>query len=425
MKQTLVISCPASSRSGYGDHSRDLIRSLIAMDKFDISVMDQRWGMCPRTALESEPEISKLVLPKGEQLMSRPDVWMQVTVPNEFQKVGKFNIGVTAGIETDRVSHEWIEGMNRMDMNIVPSQHAKVVFEQTTYDQKNDNGDTIKTIKNETPIHVLFEGLNTDIFDKNEQASFSGIDSIPESFCYLVCGHWLQGDMGQDRKDLAGTIQTFIHTFKGSADVKPAMVLKTSQATFSVTDREVVLSKVRNIQNSCGVPREKQPNIYVLHGDLTESEMNGLYNHSKIKAMLSLTHGEGFGRPLLEFSVTGKPTIATDWSGHTDFLGTHTFKIPGKVDLVHESALQDGMIIKDSKWFFADYNYASKLLKESYRKYKSFTATSRKQRKFVKDNFSLQAMTEEFNRLITDNIPEPVKLKLPKLKLPKLEKVNE
>mgnify|MGYP003663369123 FL=1 len=425
MKQTLVISCPASSRSGYGDHSRDLIRSLIAMDKFDISVMDQRWGMCPRTALESEPEISKLVLPKGEQLMSRPDIWMQVTVPNEFQKVGKFNIGVTAGIETDRVSHEWIEGMNRMDMNIVPSQHAKVVFEQTTYDQKNDNGDTIKTIKNETPIHVLFEGLNTDIFDKNDQASFSGIDDIPESFCYLVCGHWLQGDMGQDRKDLAGTIQTFIHTFKGSADVKPAMVLKTSQATFSVTDREVVLSKVRNIQNSCGVPREKQPNIYVLHGDLTESEMNGLYNHSKIKAMLSLTHGEGFGRPLLEFSVTGKPTIATDWSGHTDFLGTHTFKIPGKVDLVHESALQDGMIIKDSKWFFADYNYASKLLKESYKKYKSFTATSRKQRKFVKDNFSLQAMTEEFNRLITDNIPEPVKLKLPKLKLPKLEKVNE
>ena len=395
------------------------------MDKFDISVMDQRWGMCPRTALESEPEISKLVLPKGEQLMSRPDIWMQVTVPNEFQKVGKFNIGVTAGIETDRVSHEWIEGMNRMDMNIVPSQHAKVVFEQTTYDQKNDNGDTIKTIKNETPIHVLFEGLNTDIFDKNEQASFSGIDDIPESFCYLVCGHWLQGDMGQDRKDLAGTIQTFIHTFKGSAGVKPAMVLKTSQATFSVTDREVVLSKVRNIQNSCGVPREKQPNIYVLHGDLTESEMNGLYNHSKIKAMLSLTHGEGFGRPLLEFSVTGKPTIATDWSGHTDFLGTHTFKIPGKVDLVHESALQDGMIIKDSKWFFADYNYASKLLKESYKKYKSFTATSRKQRKFVKDNFSLQAMTEEFNRLITDNIPEPVKLKLPKLKLPKLEKVNE
>ena len=153
--------------------------------------------------------------------------------------------------------------------------------------------------------------------------------------------------------------------------------------------------------------------------------MNGLYNHSKIKAMLSLTHGEGFGRPLLEFSVTGKPTIATDWSGHTDFLGTHTFKIPGKVDLVHESALQDGMIIKDSKWFFADYNYASKLLKESYKKYKSFTATSRKQRKFVKDNFSLQAMTEEFNRLITDNMPEPVKLKLPKLKLPKLEKVNE
>ena len=426
MRQSLVISCPATSRSGYGDHSRDLIRSLIAMDRFNISVMDQRWGNCPRTGLSSDDNIAKLILPKGQQLSTQPDVWIQVTVPNEFQPFGKHNIGITAGIETDRVAVEWLQGMNRMDMNIVPSQHAKIVFEQTAYDEKDRNGNVHQTVKCEKPVHVLFEGLNTDIFDKNENASFEGIDSIPESFCFLVCGHWLSGDFGHDRKNIAGTIQTFIQTFKGSSTTKPALILKTSQATFSVFDREEVLKKVKAIQTTCGIPLNIQPSIYVLHGDLTEEEMNGLYNHKKVKAMISLTHGEGFGRPLLEFSVTGKPTIATDWSGHKDFLGTYTFPIPGKLDKVHPTAQDKKMIIDGSQWFFADFGYASKVMKDIYKKYKNFITISRKQRKFVKDNFSLDAMTEEFTRIIKDNIPEPVKLKLPKLKqFPKLEKVDE
>jgi len=423
MKQTLVISCPASSRSGYGDHSRDIIRSLIAMDRFNIKVMDQRWGNCPRTALLTDDIITPLLLPPGP-LQSQPDVWIQVTVPNEFQPVGRFNIGITAGIETDRVAPEWIEGMNRMDMNIVPSHHSKVVFEQTTYDKKDDTGKVVSKLQMAKPIHVVFEGLDVNVFDKSDDTSFNGIDHIPEAFCFLVVGHWLAGDETHDRKDLSGTIQTFIHTFKGR-DVKPAMVLKTSTATLSVIDREQILHKIRSIQAQTGIPLENQPNIYLLHGDLTPEEMNGLYNHKKVKAMVSLTHGEGFGRPLLEFSVTGKPTIATDWSGHVDFLGNYTFKIPGKLQPVHKSALMKGAIVEESQWFYADYGYASKVLKGIYKQYKSHLATSRKQRKFIKDNFSLAAMTEDLTWLMSDNIPEPVKLKLPKLKLPKLEKVNE
>ena len=423
MRQKLVISAPASSRSGYGDHARDIIYSLISMDRFDISIMDQRWGQCPRTELNNHPEISKLVMPLGQQLTAQPHIWIQVTVPNEFQRVGKFNIGITAGIETDRVSVPWLEGMNRMDINIVPSHHSKVAFEQTVFDQKNQNGDVVKTFKCEKPIHVLFEGLNTDIFDKNENARFKGIDHIKESFCFLVCGHWLQGEFGQDRKDLGATIQTFIQTFKGRGN-KPALVIKTSSATFSVMDRYDMLQRIKSIQNNCG-SLDDQPNIYLLHGELSEEEMNGLYNHPKVKAMISLTHGEGFGRPLLEFSVTGKPTIASDWSGHRDFLSTYGIMIPGKLGEVHKSAIQKDIIIEGSQWFYSDYGYASKVLKDIYKKYKQYLPKSRKQRKFVKDNFSLKAMGEELDRLMTDNVPEPVKLKLPKLKLPKLEKVNE
>tara|TARA_Y100001972_G_scaffold18773_1_gene21475 strand:+ start:25417 stop:26700 length:1284 start_codon:yes stop_codon:yes gene_type:complete len=427
MKQKLVISCPASSRSGYGDHSRDIIKSLISMDKFDIKILDQRWGWCPRTALQDEPELAELVIPLGTPLTEQPDVWIQVTVPNEFKPVGKFNIGITAGIETDRVAPEWLEGMNRMDINIVPSHHSKLVFEQTKYDKKDKQGNAVSKIELEKPIYVLFEGLDINVFDKTPSeklVSVKGLDEIKESFCFLSVGHWLQGELGHDRKDIGGVIQTFIHTFK-NMQTKPALILKTSSATFSVMDRYDMEKRIKSIYSGLGGDIEKMPKVYLLHGDLTPQEMNSLYNHPKVKAMISLTHGEGFGRPLLEFSVTGKPTIATNWSGHVDFLNNYGFRIPGKVDEVHKSVFQEGIIEKGAKWFYADYGYASKLLKDVYRKYKTFLTTSRKQRKYVKDNFTLDLMKDEFSEIIKENVPEPVKLKLPTLKLPKLEKIDE
>ena len=428
MKRTLIISAPASSRSGYGDHARDIIRSIVSMDMFNVRILDQRWGSCPRTELKTNPDIKKLVIPAGETINTKPDVWVQITVPNEFNPIGNYNIGITAGIETDRVPVEWIKGMNRMDMNIVPSHHSKVVFEQSKYDEKNQQGTVINTFQLEKPIHVLFEGLDTNIFDKTEKdnlVEIESIDNIKESFCFLTVGHWLQGDLGQDRKDLGGTLQPFLHTFN-TMQTKPALILKTSSATFSVMDKYEILDKVQQMYNIIGGNDiSRLPKIYLLHGDLTPKEMNSLYNHPKVKAMISLTHGEGFGRPLLEFSVTGKPTVAPNWSGHVDFLNNYAFRVPGKLDKVHPSAFTQGIIEEGHQWFYSDYGYASKLLKDIYKKYKQFLTTSRKQRKYVKDNFSMQAMTEEFHTIMKENIPEPVKLNLPKLKLPKLEKIND
>ena len=86
-------------------------------------------------------------------------------------------------------------------------------------------------------------------------------------------------------------------------------------------------------------------------GFLTDEEMNQLYNHPKIKSMITLTKDDGFGRPLLEFSMTGKPIIASNWSGHKDFLPMDkAIMLGGKLTQVHESAVDD-FILKDSKWF--------------------------------------------------------------------------
>lgn len=178
----------------------------------------------------------------------------------------------------------------------------------------------------------------------------------------------------------------------------------------------------------------KAPNIYLLHGDLTDEEMNSLYNHPKIKAMISFTKGEGFGRPLLEFGITGKPIIASDWSGHKDFLKYATL-LPGELTQVDKSAA-DKFILRDSKWFTVNYSYASKVLQDVTDNYKKYHEVSRKQSHHVKTNFSLDLMSTKFCDIVEmglQTIPQQTMLKLPKLgkssgapklKLPKLKKVN-
>ena len=413
MKPTLIISCPASSRSGYGDHSRDLISSLIKMNKFEIQILDQRWGSCARDAMPNE--FSKMVIP---QLTKKPNVWVQITVPNEFNRIGEYNIGITAGIETDRADPTWIEGLNRMDLVIVPSEHAKKVLEDSTYQSKdNRTQQVVGELKVTTKIEVLFEGLDLKVFNKlgkYPESICSTLDSIPEKNCYLVAGHWLKGDFSQDRKDIGGAIRTFLETFKNkSAKNQPALVVKTSKAGFGVTDREDMLGRIKQIRASVETSGHV-PNVYLLHGDLTPEEMNGLYHHPKIKAMISFTHGEGFGRPLLEFGITGKPILASNWSGHLDFLSEHGLLLQGQLQPVHKSAQWEKVIVEGSNWYYVDYGYAMGIIKDVDSNYKKHLAKSRKQKQYIKDNFTLDKMSELFTKQIEDNVPS-FKIELPKL----------
>ena len=435
MKKVLVFQGPVSSRSGYGDHSRDLLKSLINMDKYIIKIVDLRWGDCPRNGiLEKDNNIKSLIV-NPQSITQQPDVFIQVSVPNEFNPIGKYNIGITAGIETDVCSAGWIEGLNRMQLILVPSNHAKKVFESTIFDKVDERTQQkVAEVKCTTPVEVLFEGLNLEVFNKTtdiENSVQEQMSVVKEKFCFLYCGHWLNGALGHDRKDTGMTIKTFIETFKNNpTSTRPALVMKTSSATFSVTDREMILQNIKRLRQQYG---KNCPNIYLLHGDLTDDEMNSLYNHPKIKAMVSFTHGEGFGRPLLEFSVTGKPVIASNWSGHIDFLTPHSTLLPGEIKEVHQSAQWKDVIIKGSKWFYVNYGYASKVLKEVFKNYKVFLDGSRKQARLSREKFSLSAMTEEFKRILDSYMVEKVDIKLPKLqqlnkppkvKLPKLKKIT-
>jgi glycosyltransferase involved in cell wall biosynthesis len=420
-KPNLVFCAPVATRSGYGEHARDLLTSLFQMDKFNIKVISINWGMTPMNALdENNPEHKQILDAIIPGMKEQPDIWMQCTIPNEFQPVGKYNIGITAGVETDMCSGEWIEGCNRMNLVIVPSKHAKDVFLNTKYEKRDKTtNQPIGQVEINVPIEVLHEGLRLDVYDRKatiEDSIQTTLDNIEEDFCYLFVGHWLKGDFGEDRKDISGLIMTFLETF-GDTENPPALILKSSGGSFSITDRSRTIEKINLIKKMS--KKINLPNIYLLYGDLTDKEMNSLYNHEKVKAFVSFTKGEGYGRPIAEFITTGKPVLVSGWSGQVDFVNPafHIY-LDGELNPVHPSAVWEGVINSGSSWFRVNYQLAGGTMREVYKKYKNYLSNSKKSLNEIETKWSFDAMTKKFDDYLTQYLPkfaQKIQLNLPKL----------
>ena len=427
-KNTFVISCPIDCYSGYSGRSRDIVKAIIELDKYDVKIMPQRWGDTPWGFIKDHPEwqfLEPYIL--KTQLTIQPDIWCQITVPNEFQPIGKYNIGITAGIESDVVIPEWIEGVNRMNLTLVSSNHSKKGFENGTYEKRDQNGNVVGIVKLERPIEVLFEGASLETYFPKETSKFN-LANIKEDFAYLFLGHWMNGDFGEDRKNTSLLVKAFYETFKNKTK-KPALILKTSGGNSSYMDREAILTKIRRIKES--VNSKDLPNVYLLHGEFSDSEINDLYNHPKVKAMVNLTKGEGFGRPLLEFSLIKKPIITSNWSGHIDFLSEEfCCLLNGTLTPVHPST-QNQFLLKESKWFSVDHGQVGHYLRDVFENYKNYTDKAKRQAYRSKTEFSFEKMKEKLDKYLTKNVPElpkQVQLKLPTLKkieLPKLKKIEE
>lgn len=435
MKQLCVISCPIDTYSGYGARSRDFVKALYQLkkDSWDIKILSQRWGITPWGFVKNHKEdwgfLESLIVDNPNAIQSQPDVWIQISVPNEFHPLGKFNIGVTAGIETTACDPSWLEGCNRMNLVLTSSNHSKEVFQKTGFEQRDQSGQSRGVVKLEKPVEVLFEGvdLNTYFHVKEEELCSTDLNEdlydIEENFCFLFVGHWMQGDLGEDRKNVGLLIKNFLETFKDKP-TKPALVLKISGAGTSVLDRDEMLKRIDAIRSK--YESNNLPNIYLVHGELEDFDMNCLYNHPKIKAMVSLTKGEGFGRPLLEFSLSKKPIIVSAWSGHTDFLfAEYVNYVGGQLKNVHPSAAVQNMILPESQWFSVDEKQVQFYLKKVYENYDKFEEKAKRQAHQSKTNFSFDKMVEKMAELLKV-IPEKVEMKLPQLKkieLPNLKKL--
>ena len=430
-KNSCVIYAPIDTLSCYGARSRDTVKSIIELkkDEWDIKIISCPWGNTPTGFIKENPEwnfLSQYVV--SPQLNAQPDIMVWITVPNEFQKVGKYNIGITAGLEINIVPADWIDGANKMDLVLVSSEHSKKAFMDSKFQRVNDKTKQVESIVEvKVPIEVIFEGIDTNIYKHLDKPNVKvgNLDSIPEDFCYLFVGHWLGGDLGEDRKNVGLLIKAFIEVFKNKKN-KPALILKTSIVGPSYMDRDEILKRINMIRKMSS--SSDIPNIYLLHGEFTDAEMNELYNHVKVKAMVSLTKGEGFGRPLLEFTQSKKPLLTTNFSGHLDFLkGEFTTLINGTLTNVHPSAANN-MLIKEGQWFSPDAGQIGHYLKDMFENYKDYVDGGKRQGFYSKQNFSFEKMTEKMKEYLNrvPEFPKQVSLVLPKLKkieLPKLNKV--
>jgi hypothetical protein len=429
-KPVFVISCPIDTYSGYGARSRDIVKAIIELEKYDVKILPQRWGATPFGFIQNHPEWEFLTnhILQNSQLPAQPEIWMQITVPNEFQPIGKFNIGCTAGIETTIAPAEWVEGCSRMNLILGSSEHTIKVLKESKFekrDQQTNQPVGYIEWKGDTG-EVLFEGADVETY-KPVKSTFD-LSDVKEDFAYLFVGHWMQGHLGEDRKNVGLLVKAFYETFKNKSK-KPALILKTSQVGSSYMDRDELIKKIKAIRST--VKSNNLPNVYLLHGEFTNEEMNQIYNHSKVKAMVNLTKGEGFGRPLLEFSLVNKPIITTNWSGHIDYLNPEFVTLlPGTMTKVHPSAANN-MLLADAEWFSVDTGHVGHYLKDVFENYKGYAEKAKRQGFQSRNRFSYEAMKEKLDMIFTIKIPEfpkQVQMQLPKLnkiELPKLKKVEQ
>lgn len=403
-KIRMMIVGPALSASGYGEHCRFLLRSLKKSDNLDLFLDNTTWGNLGFQPQETEErrEIlnlinkTKIAIAGGLQEL---DVAIFVSIPNEFKKVAKYNIGVTAGIETDRISKEWIDRSNLMDKIITISEHSKSSFGRTSKEDTSPSGQIIQK-KVTTPISVVPYPV--------PQSSDSGIKlDLETSFNFLTFALW------GERKNLPNTIRWFVEEFKDNPDV--GMIVKTSLRSGCTIDKQMTDATLKGLLRD---HEDRKCKVYLLHGRLSEEERSSLYQDDKVKSLVTLSHGEGFGLPIFEAACSGLPIISPNWGGQVDFL-THKVedkkgkmknkglftKVEYDIAPVAQSSIWPGVIDEGSRWCYPKQNSYKSKLKEMYESYGIKKSTAKKLQSLVLEKYD----SEKIHNLFLKEIEEVIK----------------
>jgi len=402
-----LLKAPLETQSGYGKHAKQIFEALISDELFDVSVESLNWGNCSWDTQDTplnnkiKQAVDKRTV-EAQNNQNEYDLFIHVTIPNEYERKGKFNVGVSALCETDRISHQWIQKMNEMDLNIVPSEHSKRIAETTIADWHNPNTGEKGKFKIEKPIVVCAEGINTDLFKAKPYQDLLKLDLEPD-FCFLHVGQWGGGNFGEDRKNISNLLRYFFETFRGRKDV--GLVLKTNMAKNNAMDFEAVKFRINDLKTAIGIPEAECPPLYLVHANLTTEEMADLYNHPKIKAFITLTHGEGFGIPVLEAASVGLPVLATNWSGHLDILKDGKFvSFEYELKEIPESVVWDPILIKGSRWASVNEGDVKKKMDKITRSYSKPKEWAKELAEKVKDKFSFKTTNDDFITVVKQHL---------------------
>ena len=391
MKNKIIVVGPVLSQSGYGEQARFALRALRSKeDIFDIYISPTSWGLTSWVSVDNDERrwIDERIAAchVATQNGAVFDTSLQISIPNEWKRLAKVDVGYTAGIETDKVAPIWLQKVNEMDKVIVVSNHAKEVFANTIYEAVNPNSGQNVVLKNTCEIDVVNYPVRKF---KKEKLDIN----LDYNFNYLAISQW------GPRKNFENLVKWFIEE---NAQNEVGLVIKASIQNNSLIDRMHTEKRLQNMIEAHGDIKCK---IYLVHGDLTDEEMTGLYQHPKIKCLISTTHGEGYGLPLFEAAYNGLPVICTNWSGQKDFL--YITQKNGKrkpmfgsveYDLqpVQKEAVWNGVIEQDSKWSFPREESFKKRLTEVREEYSRYKRNASKLKKSLHENFSEEIMYDSF-----------------------------
>jgi glycosyltransferase involved in cell wall biosynthesis len=406
MKKKILVRGPVLSVSGYGEHARFLLRSLRTReDKYDIYIMATGWGETGWAHVDNEERrwIDQKINDTGNYMSSggQVDMSIQVSIPNEWESVAPINVGVTAGIETTKVAPIWLEKANAMDKVITISEHSKQSFEKTEYQGHNQQTGEQVHLSLQTPIEIIhypvktFEDVDLDI-------------DVDYDFNYLTVAQW------GPRKNLDNTIRWFLEE---NFDQEVGLIVKTSIKNHSIVDRTYTEERISNLLHDFP---DRVCKVYLLHGDLSEQEMHSLYKHPKVKSLISLSHGEGFGLPIFEAAYSGLPIIAPDWSGHCDFLYTpfeskskkknKKTTRPGFAQVeytlgpIPEHAVWEGVLQADSMWCYPQEGSYKMRLRQVRKNYSKWEKKAKELQKWVLENFESEKQHEKFAASCVEDI---------------------
>lgn len=393
-----IIFAPVYSRSGYGDHAREVVEFILNETTMKLSIVPTSWGRNQDSYYTQKSNlienINKRIITKIEE--SNYDCCITVGMPTEFKTIGEYNIGITAGVETTRISKEFIYNANQMDLVIVPSEFTRTVFENTHY-----INDTQQELKLECEICVVNEFASSEFYeDTPSTKETSMLSGISEEFCFLSVGQWITSETDDGgRKNIKSLIRTFIDTFGGNYDKqKPALVLKTNGCNFSFTDKNNIERMIQEIIDSHN--DFNRPNIYLVHGNLNTHEMHELYSDPKIKSYISHSRGEGFGRPLLESALCELPIICPNFGGYLDFLNKdNSCLIEGTLVDV---GVTNNLFCENAKWTQIDESKSSSAMKMVYENYDKYKSKIVKSRRDIVTNFSCKSATSKYKHIFNN-----------------------
>jgi glycosyltransferase involved in cell wall biosynthesis len=395
--KSVLLSGPLLSFSGYGTHLRQIARWLFGHeDKFDVVCDVVPWGLTPWIVNpESEDGLIGQILDKASKPKDFYDISIQVKIPNEWNPFAAgFNIGVTAGVETDICNKEWISAINRMQLVVVPSEFTKQTF--------------VNTGKVTTPILVIPESF-PDVFLNPPNHSNDLFDvlnkKIETDFNFLVVGQLTGNNPDNDRKGIFYAMKYFSEAFAGNPNV--GFVVKTNTFRQTILDKKITAERFTKtlIDNNLQTPNG--PKFYLIHGDLTEEEMQTLYTHPKMKAFLSLSRGEGYGIPFLEAAVSDLPIIATNYSAYTEFLTNKKWiPINCKLDAVHPSRIDNQIFVPGAKWAIADELDTKKKMQRFFESSSLPKQWAKEMGKDLKEKYSFQSIEKIYNNLLLPKMVE-------------------